>query len=357
MPESPTKTWLLYGANGYTGRLIAEEAVRRGLRPILAGRNRDALQRLAEPLDCPSRVFALGDTDEIARQLHGTVAVLHCAGPFAATSPPMFEACLRAKVHYLDITGEIDVIEAIARRGDEARQAGIALVPAVGFDVAPSDCLAAMVAARLPTATHLQLAFRASGGTSPGTAKTALATMPRGGRARIDGRIVEVPADWKTLEVPFRSGTRSAVTIPWGDVATAWYSTGIRNIETYAAVSPALERQVRMLRRISPLLCFGSIRRLVERVIERRVAGPTTEELVRSRASLWCRVSDEAGHAVEATLETPGGYPLTALAAVACVEKVLAGAAPIGFSTPSQAFGKDFILSIPGCDLRWGTEG
>src|SRR6266545_4114126 len=119
MASSPT--FLLYGANGYTGELIAEEAVRRGLRPILAGRREEAVRPIAERLGLERRIFALTSPDEIARQLDGVAAVLLAAGPFSATSAPVVEACLRARKHYLDITGEIEVFEAIFRRGPQTR--------------------------------------------------------------------------------------------------------------------------------------------------------------------------------------------------------------------------------------------
>lgn len=344
---------IIYGANGYTGRLIAAEAVRQGLQPILAGRNREQIEALAAELNAPGRVFALDDIAAAVRQLEGVRAVLNCAGPFSSTAAPMMEACLQAKTHYLDITGEIDVIEAAAALDARAREAGISILPAVGFDVVPSDCLAAMLADKLPSATHLLLAFMATGGPSPGTAKTVLETLPGGGRARIDGEIRRVPAAWKTRQIPFRGGEQLAETIPWGDVASAWHSTGIANIETYMAASPGMVRQQRWLRRIAPLLRFGLIKKLIQAYIERTISGPSEAQRERGRASFWGQVSDDQERIAEATLEAPEGYTLTALTAVACLQRVIAAETSPGFATPSKAFGKDFILGFPGVDLRW----
>ena len=350
---SDARYTMIYGANGYTGRLIATECVRQGLKPTMAGRNRREIEQLAGELQCPSRVFALDDVGAVARQLEGAKAVLNCAGPFSKTAATMMEACLRAKVHYLDITGEIDVIEAAATLDERAKQEGIAIVPAVGFDVVPSDCLAAMLAEKLPGATTLLLAFGGGASISPGTAKTALESMPGGGRVRIDGEIRRVPPAWKTREIPFRGGPQLAETIPWGDVASAWHSTGIANIEVYAAASPALVRQQRRLLRIAPLLRFSLFRRLAAWYIERTIRGPSAGQRAQGRTEFWGQVSDARGRIAEATLETPEGYALTSLTAVACLRRVLDGAAPNGFSTPSRAFGKELILSIPGVDLRW----
>lgn len=344
--------WMIYGANGYTGRLIAEEAVRRGQRPVLAGRRREAIESLAARLDCTSRCFDLTDVDQVAQQLDGMTAVLHCAGPFSATARPMMDACIGSGTHYLDITGEIEVIEAAAQRNDRARSAGVTLMPAVGFDVVPTDCLAATLAAELPEATHLQLAFTASGALSPGTAKTAVEGLPRGGLVRADGRLTEVPAAWKMKEIPFREGRRWATTIPWGDVASAYYTTGIPNIEVYLANSRSAINWMRRLRFLMPLAGLPFVQRFLKNRIEHRVTGPSAEQLPRTRASLWGCVSDAAGNRVEATLETPGGYPLTVQTALAALQRVVAGDAPTGFVTPAGAFGKDFILTIPDTDLR-----
>jgi len=347
---------MLYGANGYTGRLIAEEAVARGMHPTLAGRNEQKIHELGNRLGCRTAIFPLDVPDQIARNLEGHRAVLHCAGPFSATAEPMMEGCLAAGANYLDITGEIPVIEAAAARNERAVEAGVALLPAVGFDVVPSDCLAAMLATRLPGATLLQLALAGTGSISPGTAKTMLESLPQGGRARIDGVITHVPPGWKSMEIPLREGPRPAVTVPWGDVASAWHSTGIPNIEVYLAMT---RREIRWLRRlhwIYPLLRLRLAQAPLRWGIRRFLAGPSPEERRTVRGSFWGRVTDPQGKSVEATLQTPSGYQLTAWAALACLDRVLAGDAPAGFATPSKAFGAEFILGIPETDLRWGEE-
>lgn len=345
--------WLLYGAYGYTGRRIAEEARRRGMQPVLAGRDASKLEPLGKTLQFPTRVFSLDSPEAIAEQLGGVQVVLNCAGPFSKTAEPLVEACLLAGKHYLDITGEIDVIEAAAAKHEQAVEAGVALVPAVGFDVVPSDCLAAMLAQRLPDATHLVLAFDALNRPSRGTAKTMLEGLPRGGRVRIDGRIVEVPAAWKTRTVPFRNGPKSAVTIPWGDVASAYHSTGIPNVEVYLSLPRWQAAGMKVLRPLMPLLKTPSAQNALTSLIDRFVEGPTEQQEERSPGSFWGEVRNAEGKAVSATLLTPAGYLLTVLAALASLDRVLAGKAPAGFATPSKAFGADFILTIPGNDLRW----
>lgn len=187
-------TWLLYGATGYTGRLIARRAAAEGLRPVLAGRNAAKLVPLAAELSLEHRVFGLGEPAAIRRGLDGVTAVAHCAGPFARTAVPMATACIETGTAYLDITGEIDVFEALHRLGPRARAAGVTLLPGAGFDVVPTDCVAALLAARLPDATQLDLAFLAGGGPSPGSVRTALEGASDGGRIRAGVRSVPSPS-------------------------------------------------------------------------------------------------------------------------------------------------------------------
>lgn len=345
--------WLLYGATGYTGRLIATEAVRRGHRPVLAGRSRQKLEALAQPLGCPIRVFTLESAQSIAPQLEGMRAVLHCAGPFSATAAPMREACLAAGVDYLDLTGEIDVIEATAALHGRAAAAGIRLLPAVGFDVVPSDCLAALLARRLPTATRLELAFTFTGTMTPGTAKTTLEAIPRGGRVRMAGQLRRVPHAWKVRTIAFPGGPQPAITAPWGDVAAAWYSTGIPNIEVYVATTWAAIRCIRAARPIMPVFAWPPVECVARWAIQRLWRGPSPEELSSSSAAFWGRVSDDQGRSVEATLKTPGGYPMTVWAALAALERTLLGGIPPGFATPSKAFGPELVLQHPQVELRW----
>jgi short subunit dehydrogenase-like uncharacterized protein len=197
------------------------------------------------------------------------------------------------------------------------------------------------------------LAFSGVGSVSRGTARTMLEGLPQGGRVRIDGRITRVPTAWKSMDVPFRRGTRRAVTIPWGDVASAWHSTGIPSIEVYVAMSAG---RIRWLRRLRPLLFLMRLplpKSLMAHGIRWFVAGSRAQQPSAGRGSFWGRVSDAEGNCVEATLETPEGYRLTVLTALASLQRVLAGEAPRGFSTPSKAFGEDFVLGIPGTDFRW----
>jgi len=342
---------LIYGANGYTGQLIVEESVRRGLRPVLAGRRAEALATIAAKHGLDVRVASLDDAAALTTMLDGITVVVHSAGPFFRTSAPMVRACLAAKVHYLDITGEIAVFEACRARHDDAKEAGIVILPGVGFDVVPTDCLAARLAERLPGAQLLELAFGGGGGFSRGTLKTMVLGSPEGGAIRKNGRITKVPAGWKTQSIPFRDRRRNAVTIPWGDVSTGYWSTKIPNIHTYLAMPPSAVRMMGLTKLASPVLSIGFVQRFVESQIDQRVSGPSAETRARARMHVWGRVTHADGRVLEGTAETPEGYRLTAIAAVESAHRVLAAAPPAGYQTPSSAFGAGFLETLPECDV------
>jgi short subunit dehydrogenase-like uncharacterized protein len=261
----------------------------------------------------------------------------------------MVDACLRRGVHYLDVTGELEVFEAVAARDAEAKHAGVVLLPGVGFDVVPSDCLAAHLKRRLPTANRLALAFRTTGGMSRGTATTMAENSGKGGAVRRDGRIVKVPAAWRTRSIDFGDGTpRLAVTIPWGDVSTAFHSTGIGNVEVYTAATPSQRRALVASRWLGWFLGSGPVRRAMLKRIRAGAAGPDDARRARGASLLWGEVTDDAGGRALSRLRGPEGYPLTAMTAVECARRVLAGEVPPGFHTPSRAFGPEFITTFDG---------
>lgn len=339
---------LLYGATGYTGGLIARLSASSGVRPILAARNEAALAPLAASLAFEHRAFDLTDARRIEAALDGVSVVLHCAGPFSRTSAPMASACIARGAHYLDVTGEIAVFEALAARTDEAARAGVMLLPGAGFDVVATDCLAAHLKRRLPSATRLTLAIAGTGRLSRGTAITAIENAHRGGRVRRDGRLEHVPAAWRTRTIDFGRGPRTAVTIPWGDVVTAYHSTGIPNIEVYAAVSRVMRRFILASRHLGWLLRSRRLQRVIAWKIRAGQAGPSDAELESGASFVWGRVEDEDGRAAVARETGPDGYLFTARAALLIARRVLAGDAPPGYQTPATAYGEDLALEVAG---------
>ena len=343
-----TGPWLLYGANGYTGELVARLAAAQGHRPILAGRSADGVCALSEQLGLERRLFSLEEPSRIDEALAGMSVVLHCAGPFSRTSRPMADACLRTRTHYLDITGEVGVFEALAARDAEARAAGVMLLPGCGFDVVPSDCLAVHLKGRLPGARRLALAYAGFGRVSRGTATTAIEGLGRGGLVRRGGVLTPVPSAWKTRRIDFGDGPRMAITVPLGDLSSAWHSTGIPDIELYFAAPPGLRLVAVAARHLGPLLGSEAVRRFLTARVRAGAPGPSEEERRRGHAFVWGEAEDHAGRRAASRLATPEGYTFTAHAVLAVVERVLAGQAPAGFQTPAKAYGPDFVLGIEG---------
>jgi short subunit dehydrogenase-like uncharacterized protein len=342
--------WLLYGAYGYTGRLIIEEAVRRGHRPVLAGRNAAKLAVLGERYDLDWLALDLTYADRLVKTVERFDVVLHAAGPFIHTSDPMIRACLAGKTHYLDITGEIPVYENTLRLNREANARGIVLISGVGFDIVPSDCLAAHVAGQLPGAAELEMAISSGSGVSAGTAKSLFGMVNyfhHGAVVRRDGRLVGQAFGRKGKKVRFSNGKfRHIIPIPWGDLVTAYHNTGIPNITSYLAFSsrpgfgfvadPALR-----------LAMSPRFQRLTTAALEQLFPGPDSNTRRKARCYLWGCARRENGESAEAWLETPEAYHFTAVCAVRCVEQVSARKLT-GALTPAQAFDNDFILSIEG---------
>lgn len=349
------KKWMIYGANGYTGKLIVEQARKQGLQPILAGRSRKTIEDMAADTGFECAVFDLEDTAAVDRAVEGLSIVLHCAGPFSATSQPMIEACLKHNCHYLDITGEISVFANAERQSDEARHADIVLMPGVGFDVVPTDCLAAALVKALPAATSLMLAFESAGGMSPGTAKTSVEGLAGGGCIRKDGKLKWVPLAWKTREIPFGHAKRLAVTIPWGDVFTAYISTGVPDIEVYTSVPPSALMRMKRLRMVKPLLSMQWVQNMMKRRVERSVTGPEAGERQVTEMHLWGEVSSADGRSVSGTMTTPNGYDVTVTASLGVVEYLLENDVEGGFYTPSLLMGADYATQLPGVSMKINT--
>lgn len=341
-------TFLLYGSYGYTGNLIAEHSVREGLRPLLAGRDPVRLRAQSQRLNLDFRVIPLADRSALDEALRETGLVVHCAGPFVHTWRPMIEACLRTGSHYTDISGEIEEFEALAQLDEPAKEAGIMILPGAGFDVVPSDCLAAHMKERLPSAKNLKLFIRGvGGGVSRGTARSAIENMQRGGRIRRDGKVITVPPAWKVEERDFGRGPVKLVSIGWGDVSTAYHSTGIPNVEVYMAFPPAAIRGMKAMRAIGPLMYNRPVKRFLQWLLRFRPQGPSEAQRTNGFSLMLGEASD-GSKTVRAQQRVPEGYQLTMLTATAIAKRILAEDLKPGFQTPSRVYGADYILSFPG---------
>ncbi|MGB0524698.1 MAG: saccharopine dehydrogenase family protein [Flammeovirgaceae bacterium] len=340
---------LIYGSYGYTGNLIAELAVAEGLKPILAGRNEQLLKAQADRLKLKHIAFSLDQSEQLNQALATVDIVLHIAGPYAHTTKTMLAACMRQKTHYLDITGELEVFEWLASQQQALKEAGIVAIPGTGFDVVPTDCLAAYLKKRLPTASHLELAFMGAGEISRGTALTMVENISQGGMIRRNGTLTPVPAAYQTKEINFGERIASAVTIPWGDVSTAYHSTQIPNIMVYFAVDSTTKLFIKSSRYIGWLMGTAPIQSFLKGQVRKKVKGPSQQTREQTKSYVWGKAKDgQSQQTVEARLETPEAYKLTALTCLRSAQKLLKSPLPPGFYTPSLAFGADFILEFDG---------
>lgn len=343
-----SQTIILYGSYGYTGSLIASECKSQKQHVILAGRNEKALAKQSEELGFPFEAVAVDDRVGLIKLFKKGALVIHCAGPFQFTAHAVAEACIAAGTHYTDITGEYQVFELLAEFDSKAKDAGIMIMPGTGFDVVPSDCLAAHLKRRLPDAEYLQLAFSMSkGGVSRGTSKTMVEGLGNGSVIRKNGKLIEVPLGKKKIEVDFGNYQTWCMNIPWGDISTAWRSTGIPNIEVYMGAKKNLIRAARLSNVISWFLRTRFVKRFLLQRIEKSPAGPAADKRETGKSHLWGRACHTRGVEVVSTLVTLSGYKLTATCSVMIAIKVLKGNFKPGYQTPAMAYGPDLILEVP----------
>ncbi|MBD0364901.1 MAG: saccharopine dehydrogenase NADP-binding domain-containing protein [Flavisolibacter sp.] len=342
-------TFLLYGANGYTGQLIARYAADYHLQPTLAGRREEALIPLAQQLNLPYKVLDLANAVALQAVLKEHPVVVHAAGPFQFTAKQMADACLQTGTRYLDINGDISVFELLKGYDEKAKAAGIMILPGAGFDVVPTDCTALLLKKALPDAISLKLAFATLGGAvSHGTAQSMLIRLGEKGAVRKNGQIVRVPLGQKGMWVDFGVKKLFVMTIPWGDVATAYYTTGIPDIEAYTGISPTIYRLLKVQGLFNWALRTPFIRKLIKKRLDKQPAGPSDDMRAKAMSLVWGQVTNAAGKRATARLSSPDGYTLTAYSSLLMVQKVLQGKFTTGYQTPATAYGEDFVLEIPG---------
>jgi short subunit dehydrogenase-like uncharacterized protein len=338
---------VVYGATGYTGGLLAALAKERGLAPIVAGRSRAKVEAVAARLGLEARLAAVDDPAALGALLRDAGCVISSAGPFSKTARQMFDACLASGTHYLDVTGEVDVFALAESYDARAKQAGVMLLPGIGFDVVPSDCLAAHVAARVGRTERVRIALAAGGTPTHGTAKTALEAIGAPLRVRRGGRLVSLASGSLVRSFDFGQGAVPCVGVPMGDVVTAGKSTGAADVEVYMRGSGSLRFALRASQWLAPIVTAGPVQRGLGRWIDRLPEGPSQEERLGTRARVVAE-AEGGGRLARARLETPSGYETTRLAGVEAARRILAGEVTPGWQTPATAFGADFVLALPG---------
>ncbi len=347
-----SSTVFLYGAYGYTAKLLITELLARGIRPLLGGRNAAKLAEVAAQHGYPHIAGNAADVASVLAQRPEIKLVINCAGPFSETFDAVAEACLLHKLHYIDITGEIEVFEKAQALGRRAADAGIMLMPGTGFDVVPSDCLALHLKQRLPSATHLELAFYGTGGVSRGTALTMVRSLGKGGAIRENGQIKPMPMDGGTKEIDFFGRKKICSSIPWGDVSTAYFTTAIPNIIVYTVLPKQSGFFSKMIGGMEKLPILNLIPKAIGGMIRAFMSGPNAEVRTKAKSYLVGEVRDAAGAVARARMTTREGYTLTAITCAGITARILAGDLKTGFQTPAACYGAGLILEVEGTVLE-----
>jgi len=338
------KNVLIYGANGYTGKLICEVAHQQGLQPVIAGRNEDAIAAIARQYQWNYRIFDLAAVEHILPNLAGIDVVLHCAGPFRFTAKNMMHACLESGVHYLDITGEIEVFALAAGLSEQAKAKKIMLMPGTGFDVVPTDCLALQLKEKMPDATTLELAFVNLGGAvSHGTAMSMTAKLGEGGACRTNGQLRKEPLGKIGKTITIDNKDYFVMSIPWGDVFTSFYTTGIGNMRAFTGVPRRIYYLLKGQVIFNPLLRTEWFRDRLRKKIRQRPEGPSTEKRAASKSLIWGEAANRKGEKLTLHFWVPNGYSLTALTAVDIAVRVLKNDWKPGYQTPAGCYGSNLI--------------
>jgi short subunit dehydrogenase-like uncharacterized protein len=344
-----SNTFLLYGANGYTGELIARYAQQYNLQPVLAGRRKELIEPLASKLNLPYKIFDLDDSAALLDALKDVKVVLHAAGPFQFTAKQMINACLQTGTHYLDINGDIAIFEMIKQYDTAAKKAGIMLLPGAGFDVVPTDCIALQLKKLLPDAVALQLAFATlGGGLSHGTATTMANKLGEGGAVRKDGKITRTPLGQKGKWIDFGIKKLFVMSIPWGDISTAHFTTGIPSIETYTGIAKKTYNILNLQFLFNWLLRTSMMRNFIKKKINQKPAGPNDEQRSKAISLVWGQATNAAGKTATVRLSGPEGYTLTTHSALIILQKVLSENFIAGYQTPASAYGENLVMEVPG---------
>jgi len=338
--------WLIYGAYGYTGELILEEALDNGRHPILAGRNGAKLKTLADKHGLNYRVFTVENAID---NLEGAGTLINCAGPFELTSEPMMDACLERGLNYFDITGEITVFQAAHKRNDAAVKAGVIICPGVGLDIVPTDCIAAKLKDELPDASQLELAFDFGTLPSMGTAVTAIQGIGLGGMVREKGELKAVGHARYIRKVPFPNSPQWAASVPWGDVFTSQISTGIPNAVVYTALPWTVCWALKVVNPIRNCLSGPKVQKGLTALAGKFLDdGPNEIARINHRTRFWGRVTTEDGRECTCTIVAPSTYAMTAELAIAIALKSETWDGEGGYFTASMLVGADFLTDRSG---------
>jgi len=315
---------MIYGATGYTGRMAADHAKAAGTPIVIAGRGEATLEKLASELGVEYRVFGLDSNAAIDTGLAGISALLNCAGPFMRTADALMRASIRDGVHYLDTAAELDSYRLAEALDDEAKAAGVMLMPGGGGSVAMLGSLAGHAVSRVNDARKIGIALHVAGGLSRGSAISAMENVTVETLARVDGELVAIAADG-TRKFDFGKGPVDCFPVTLPDLITIWQATRVPDVETFVHVTGDGFPQ-------------GDLSALPD--------GPSEEDRLANRYQASIEVTGADGKVIRSILDTVNGYTFTAMAAAEAGRRVLGGEFRPGFQTPTGLFGSGFAQTI-----------
>jgi short subunit dehydrogenase-like uncharacterized protein len=313
-------TLLIYGATGFTGKLIAQEAVRRGIKFEIAGRDQAEVSAYAAQLNVPFHVFSVDDQEGWAKALAGKTSLLNVAGPFSATAEQAMNASITHKVNYIDISAEVDVYRLAESKDEAAKAAGIMILPGAGLFVS-YDPLAVHTAKRVNSPVLLRAGYKYSGGFSPGSIASSANIINAGLLVRKNGELVKMD---KADPAVFDSGNgpEEYLLTPFGGTVLSYKSTGIKDIEEYFQMAlPASKPE-----------------------------GETVDAAdaeFKDKSILVIEVTGDDGTVVRSKLEMDAGYGPTIFSSVEIVSRTLDGFLKVGFQSPASAYGEELLKALP----------
>ncbi|MGI5231304.1 saccharopine dehydrogenase family protein [Actinoallomurus sp. CA-142502] len=317
----------VYGANGYTGRLVVAELARRGIDLVLVGRDIERLRKTAAGTE--TRAAGVDDTAALAGAFHGCDAVINCAGPFSVSGEAVVRAAIRAGRHYVDISGEQLYLKRIHDTfAQEATEAGVTVVPGVNDDGLPSDLIAHLAARRVSPVAELVIALDlARSGASPsrGTLRSALAnidTFTDGGLTYRDGDWrPDVPALRTSIVFPGGTGPAPVARFPLPGVVTVPRHVSARHVEGVV--------------RTELVAAFSAV---TPEVVDSVPDGPSEDDRRAGRWTVLAEATGQDGRSARGVVSGPDTYGSTAVIAVESARRLVADGAEPGVLAPAQAY-------------------
>jgi short subunit dehydrogenase-like uncharacterized protein len=340
----------VYGATGYTGKLVARELARRELDFVLSGRSAGKLRALASDLggDPPVRPASLDDRDALRHVLGDCAAVINCAGPFMRYGEPVVRAAVETGTHYVDTTGEQPFMQFIYERLDDAAKAAeVAVVPAVGFDYVPGDLISALAARGLEPLSEVVIAYAAQGfAATRGTLHSGLEMLRSGGLEYRDGTLR--PVGWRPRRAHFTFpapiGRLAMLPYPSGEVLTVPRHTRTRQVVTLinagVAAPPGMPEDLVPLTQPALALALRTpAKALADLAIDRLPEGPSEEQRRAARFTIVVIARGEDGRTGRGLVSGGDVYGLTAVTAVHSAVMVAdSGYDRAGALSPASAF-------------------